>query len=255
MSKKPAEQPTGTQSLDRALSVIFALVEADQPLTVQEIAKRVNIPVSTTYRLVSALEQRGLLERHPHAGIRLGLRVLELSRSVVHRLNRELLQQASPIMEELTRVTGEASVLTGRVGLNAICLYHVDSPRSIRMAFESGRVQPLYRGASNKALLAFLPEQVVSEVLAEAVRQEPGLSEADLAADLAAVRERGYSVTHGELDPDASGIGAPVFDAFGRVTASLSLAGPSDRFAPKVEQFTPLVVKAASTLSVRLGWR
>src|SRR5690606_19846761 len=53
----------GTQTLARALDILFALAEAESTLSVSEIAERVSIPESTTYRLLQTLEQNGVVER------------------------------------------------------------------------------------------------------------------------------------------------------------------------------------------------
>lgn len=255
MTNQRRETVGGTQALDRALGVIFALAEAERPLSVPEIAERVGVPQSTTYRLIQSLEQRGLLQRRGPNRISLGLRILDLSRVVFHQLERDLLQRAHPIMAELARVTGEATVLMGRVGMHAISLDSVDSPNTlVRMAFESGRVLPLHLGASNKSLLAFLPETVIEEVIAMACRETPSLLSERLRQDLATIRAQGYAVTTGELDPEATGIGAPVLDAHGHAVASLSVAGPNGRLEPRVAEVIPLVVAAARRLSAQLAW-
>lgn len=251
--RQDATRGPSAQSIGRALDIVFFLATARRPLTVAEIVEGLKIPQSTVYRLIKVLEERGLLQRR-HGKVELGLRLLDLARVVYHQLQRDLLRFASPIVAQLAALTGEAAVLMGRVGVYAICLTSADSPRPIRMAFERGQVLPLYRGASNKALLAFLPERVIAEVLEHAQREDPDLDLEALQAELAEIRRRGYSITTGELDPGATAIGAPVLDAQGVAIASLSVAGPTERLKEHLAEHTSLTVRAARRLSEQLGW-
>ena len=74
-----------------------------------------------------------------------------------------------------------------------------------------------------------------------------------LAADLRAVRRRGYAVADEELEPGLVAIAAPVRDAAGHVVAALSVSGPIVRLT--AERITPrsprLLVRAAAGLSRR----
>ena len=52
---------------------------------------------------------------------------------------------------------------------------------------------------------------------------------ADLAAEVRAVRERGYGTVFGERDVDVNAIAAPVFDRSGGLAAILGIQGPATR--------------------------
>jgi DNA-binding IclR family transcriptional regulator len=250
MTGRVATDAAGTQVLERLAAVLTALAEAPGPLTAAELAERVELPVSTTYRLAQGLERHGLLMREGRGEMSIGLRVLELARLVEDRLDATLVEPARVVMRRLADAHGETAILTAVAGTNAIGVASVESRNPIRLSYSRWRSSPLHVGASGKVLLAFADDRVRERVLA-------GLGPADdpeaLERELDAVREAGYVVTHGELDEGMSGVAAPVLDERGRLVAGLTLAGPSSRVEGDTGVVVAAVVKAAREISARIG--
>jgi DNA-binding IclR family transcriptional regulator len=244
----PAGAPAPPPTLDRLVEVLFALAAARGPLSAAELAAATNLPVSSTYRLVGALEQHGFVDRRPRRGIALGLRILELARLVEERLEATLVQPARPVMERLARESGETVLLTAPVGSSSIGLASVPSPRPIRLTFARWRLAPIHRGASGKILLAHIDPDAAERVLASLHREEPGVDVEGLRGELADARRRGHVVTYGELDAGAGGIAAPVLDEHGRVVAGLTAAGPGPRIRAAERTVADAVVAASRAM-------
>jgi DNA-binding IclR family transcriptional regulator len=216
----------GTKTLGRALDILFVLTDAETTLSVSEIAERVNVPESTAYRLIKTLEQNGIIERKSKGEIGLGMRILDLAKSLYQQIDRELFAIALPIMEELTKQINETSMLVVRTGLSGICVQHVESSRLIRFMMENGRTLPLHLGASGKAILAFEDKKVINRVYDTLTENEIK----NLQYELEKTREKGYIITVGEVDQDVFGVATPIYDIYDRVVASLSIVGPKNRF-------------------------
>ncbi|MFC3749667.1 IclR family transcriptional regulator [Paenibacillus sp. GCM10012306] len=241
----------GTQTLSRALDILFALAEESGTLTVSEIAQKVSIPESTTYRFLQTLEQNGIIERRGKNQIGLGLRILDLARSLNMQFQRDLLPLALPIMEELTEKVQETSILFVRTGNNAVCIQNVKSRGLIQFSIDNGRILPLHLGASGKCILAFESAKVTERILQ--LLNSDKEREA-LTAELATIRAQNYSITKGEVDPDVYAIAAPITDGQGPVIASLAVAGPSFRCNNEQDKTNiEAVTKAAAELSRRMG--
>ncbi|WP_028559061.1 IclR family transcriptional regulator [Paenibacillus pinihumi] len=242
----------GTQTLGRAIDILFVLAESGTTLTVSEIAEKVGIPDSTAYRFIQTLIKNGFVERKGRGQIGLGLRIFDLARSLSRQIEKDLLTIARPLMEDLTDLTGETTVLFVRSGSKAICIEHVTSKRLIRMSIENGRVLPLDSGASGKTLLAYESEKVIEE-MCKLFSDSHG-SKCELEKELAAIREAGYCFTLGQVDEDAFAIAAPILDPQQRIVASLSVAGPVHRLS---EEAIPVIIQqvkeAASQISCKLG--
>lgn len=241
----------GTQTLGRAIDILFVLAESRTTLTVSDIAEKVSIPESTAYRFIQTLIKNGFVERKGRGRIALGLRIFDLARSLSSQIERELLTIARPVMEDLTNRTNETTVLFIRSGSKAICIEHVTSRRLIRMSIENGRVLPLHSGASGKTLLAFENDKVISELVAGL---DADSKNSQLLEELSEIRRSGYCVTLGEVDNDAFAIAAPIFDTQHRIAASLSVAGPIQRLN---EDNTDSIIKAlraaAAQISQKMG--
>lgn len=237
------------KTLNRALDILFILTEADGALTVTEIAEKTEVPESTTYRLIQALEQKGVVHRHS-GQISLGMRILDMAKTIYEQIDQDLLTHAQPIMEKLTNKIDETSILVVRRGNIGVTVHHVDGSHLIGFVVRNGRTHPLHLGASGKAILAYETKKYINRFIIE---NDPKHHE-KLLEDLAQIRKDGYVKTTGEVDPDIVGISAPVFDRINRIVASISIVGPKDRFNESyTEKTISAVIESAKKLTTRLS--
>jgi len=241
--------------LTKGLDILFAFTRLHSSLTVKEIAQAVRVPLPTAYRFVKVLSEKGFLERDTAGRYRLGLRLLELEGALHHRMDLET--AAKPLVGELARISEETVQLTLLRGDQGICVFVEESPSTLRVAPERGRVVPLHAGASVQAMLAFLPREEQENILARPLKgftpdtiTDPG----KLRRRLQAIRRNGYAVTRGELYPGAVGIAAPVFDREHRVVASIAVSGPAQRIGERQKLIAEHTVRVARKISRTLGW-
>lgn len=239
----------GTQTLERALDILFALADEGGTLNVSEIAHKVSIPESTAYRFLQTLERNGIIERKGKGQIGLGLRILELAKSLNNQMEQQLSVIAKPYMEQLAEETSETTVLFVRTGINAISICSVPGLHLVRFVVEEGKTFPLHESASGKAILAFEQPKVVNQVLMSLGEQE----RIELEKELAVIRDQGYSLTLSEVDKGIVGIAAPIYDHLNRVIANVTVAGPSERIKKeKFPCFIEKVLRAARDISKQL---
>jgi DNA-binding IclR family transcriptional regulator len=222
---------------DRAIDVLL-LFDDDAPvLSAGEVAERLDMSRSTTYRYLQSLRSYDLLEEDEiRGGFRLGPRVHELAR--VARKGLGLSEIALPIMQALCNRVGEAVLLTRRFGDRVVCVERVEGSSPTRLSYERGHVLPVHAGASAKVLLAFAQPEDIDKVLATATLErftESTVTDADeLRRQLAKIRELGYSVSDGEIDLGVRGVAAPILSPDGHVRAGLSAAGLAFRLTDSV---------------------
>ena len=239
------------QTIERALDIIFSLAEAEAILTVSEIAEKVAIPDSTAYRLIKTLEQYGMVERKSVGQIRLGVRILDLARSLQQQMDRELITIARPIMEKLTENVNETSILCVRSASQVICVQSIETRQMLRLSVEIGKVLPLYRGASGKAILAFENKQTIEQLVRSVSDKSMKQS---LAEEVEEIRKQGFCMTFGEVDTNIFGLAVPIIDRDKRVIASLTVAGPTERWDKENgKEFVNTVVSAALEISKKLA--
>ena len=245
----------GTQALERALAVLGAVADAPRSVSVGELAESLGVTESTTYRVIQALKRSGLVDEGTRGGVRLGPAVFSLARSAERQIADDMPMIALPFMQELVRETGETAILTVPQGLQTVCLQTVEGPRPLHVSFPRLSVAPLYAGSA-VAALAHLDERVVRLVVENAEGRDYAdgrpVTREHLEAQMAAVRERGYAVSRGEVDPHATSVGVPLFEGPGRCVAAMSVAAPSERVD---DEILGGLVRAVTSTGASIGDR
>ncbi len=244
-------------SLRKGIDLLFLFSEAEPVLGVQEIASRLRLPKSTTYRFVSTLRQAGLVVQDPESRrYRLGARLLSLQPAVIRPVDLRTL--ALPFLRDLMERSGETAHLTERRGSSAVITEVVESPSMLRMAPKRGQTFPLHAGALCRAILAFRPPREIDQILQakKLKRFTPNTPVTPAAAKraLQEVRNAGYAVSLQEITVGACGISAPVLGPDGWAIASIGVSGPMQRLTePKRQALVEPIRKAAAevTLMVR----
>ena len=242
--------PGRRSALTTGLQILDCVAERGQ-LRAIEIAAAVGLPLSTTHRYVRQLRESGHLYE-VDGYYCLGHR---LSAGASRRGTGHLVRVADPWLHQLTDSTGEAAVLTVRVATTALCLDRIMPPRRYLLSFQRGTVRPLYAGASAIVLLAHAPSDVIDAVMRGGHRRfthnTPDMAE--LPGRLAQIREQGFAVTYGEMDPHMVGVAAPAFRQ-DTCVCGLSIAGPEERLSgAALDSAIETVLKAAQQLSARLA--
>src|SRR5918998_1928724 len=138
-----------SQTLDRGLRVLGVLAQSPQGLTVTELAARLAVNRTVVYRLISTLEQHGLVRRDARGRLFVGLGVLHLA-SAVQPLLRDL---AVPVLRALAEAIGSTAHLTVADGDEALALAVVEPTwTDFHVAYRIGSRHPLTQGAAGKAI-------------------------------------------------------------------------------------------------------
>jgi DNA-binding IclR family transcriptional regulator len=185
----------------------------------------------------------------------LGIALAEYGRIALNNL--DIRQLAKPYLQTLVDYSGETAVLAILNGTKMVMIDKREPLIQIRASPFIGMRFPATATSNGKALLAWLPENRVTEII-----QNEGLPEltkssivkpAAYRAELEATRERGYAIDREEFQEGVSGVSAPVFSPKGLVIATLSLAGPSFRMTEEsIRKYGEKCVELAAQLSAQL---
>lgn len=136
-----------------------------------------------------------------------------------------------PVMKRMEEAIKESIFLTWLNGHEAICVEILELSRQIKYAVDVGSRMPLYLGASNKAIMAYLPLAAQQEIIKKGLRSKTGITVTGkaLLAELAKIRADGWAYSTGEYSESTFGIGVPLFGQNGRILASLAIVGPEFR--------------------------
>lgn len=218
------------------------------------------MPKSTVFRIIQTLEMRGFLAKMPNQQppkYQLGLKLLQFGNIVAERL--EIRNIALPYMLELRDQVDEAVNLIVRDEDEGVYIEKVDARHYVRVYTQVGRKSPLYAGACPRILLSFMSDDEITDLLnrVELKQMTPGTNTDKqlLWQSIQAARQNGFTVSHGELQPDSSSIAVPIRDFTGEVIAGLSLAGATSRFNGERLGYLILETKeAARSIMSQLGY-
>jgi IclR family transcriptional regulator, acetate operon repressor len=248
----------GTQAVQRAMALLKAFSTERPVLRLPDLAEQVGLNKTTAYRLLTALETEGLVERLTGArGYRLGPELLALGSRALGACGLRAASRAElQALAFSTRETATLEVLVGRDVLildEAIGDYVVGSMPSL------GTRWPAHTTSTGKVLLASLPPAALDDLLATPLAAPTPRSLADPAAlrrELARVRERGWALASEELEVGFVALGAPVRGAGGEVLAAVSVGGPKSRLNPeRVRELMGVLPTVAGRISAQLGYR
>ncbi len=240
------------QAADRVLQMLDAFAEEVKELGVSELALRLGIHKSTASRLAATLEGRNFLERVPGTKtLRLGPQMGRLG--LIALGSRDLQSTARPSMESLAAETGETVNLAVLDRQDAVNILQVDGHHIVGIGSWTGRKTPLHCVSNGKVLLAFAHAAFPAPPL-KAFTKKTITSVRRLRAEIERVRRRGWASNVGETEDGLHAVAAPVFDAFDRCRAALSISGPSFRMPTRrLPALAELCVKAASEIASQLG--
>jgi len=238
------------RSVTRILAVFESFSRTRDSLTLQEISDRIELPKSTTFRIVQSLEKAGYLVRLENQQYCLSFRFTRLAGLVKSTV--DIREFARPIIVELAEQTKETVTLNTVSGRDRVCIDVVDTASPLRSVTKPGEHIRLLDGSSAKTLMAYMPKKELALVLTYVARTTKG-KQSELISELTTIREQGYAVSHGERMLGLSAITAPIKDVNEESRYCLTVAGPTVRLQPREKDFIKLVVKAAADISRRYG--
>ncbi|WP_347140524.1 IclR family transcriptional regulator [Paracoccus sp. SSK6] len=196
-------------AVERALLILDAFQEGRTSLSLAALAQETGLYKSTILRLAGSLERFGYLARDDRGVYHLGPSLWRLGS--LYRRSFDLEEHIRPELRRIVEATTETAAFYVREGAERICLYRLNSPRSVRHHLEEGTRLPLDRGAGGRVLLAY--------------DGCPGEPYED-------IRRTGHYTSLGERDPEIAAVSVPVFDSAGRLRGALSASALLGRFGP-----------------------
>jgi len=217
------------QSVDRALLILDILQESPKGLGVTELSSKLEVSKSTVHRLLMSLLAKGYVKQDDeNKKYSLGLKLIDLSQTVSDNL--DIRKLASKHLSDLAIITGETAHLVIRENNEIVYIDKIESSETIRMFSNIGKRAPMHCTGVGKAMLAFLPEEKINQILEEKGMQKftdkTITDKTTMLEHLKGIRSRGYSFDDEEHELGIKCAAAPIFNYKGEVIAGISVAGP-----------------------------
>lgn len=246
-----AGRVSGAESARKVLGILLAFSEDQPRATIQQLAERMGLPSSTTYRYVSLLRDMNLLEEGPASTYQVTPVIAPVARAA-QKVN-DLATLGHAVMVRVAEEVGETVLLWRQLGDVAVVVDSVEASNVVRLAMQAGEPHPLGYGASPKLLLSQLPKEEQAAYLDEQCRRDPSLGarRAVLERELHQIARQGLAESLGEIDEGIWACAVPIGD--GTLRAALSVAGPAYRIDSAArESIQQILVARGRELSERL---
>lgn len=240
------ENDSSVRSIERALDILNCFRPEQLEMSLTEISRELELPLSTTARIITTLEKKGFLARNENdQKYSLGSRLMRLSSCCF--ANMDFRRIALPFMLELRDVFNESVSLYVVQGTERVCIERVDTSHPLRRVINIGDHFPLTRGAAGRVLLSFFPVEQIRIL----IDKDPFTS----FNELEEIRCQKYAVSRGERETGVVSIAAPIFNGHNKIIAAIANSWPSVRF--KESQLPEIISKVkytAEKISSALGY-
>ena len=240
-------------ALEKALAVLEAVADQPQAVGLPDLAARLNLPRQTVHRVLGQLEEAGLvlrdLSRERYA---IGARQTRLALSTLCSKNQPT--QVKVVLQALVDELEETCNIGVLDGLDYVYLARIECKWPLRAHLEAGSRIGAHMVSGGKMLLSQLEPDKCKRLL-KARKLEAGTSKtitrpAELEAELARIRARGYAMSNQEFLDGIVGVAVPIRDAGGRPLAALAVHGPVARLSLETcEAHLPRLRRAAERLT------
>jgi DNA-binding IclR family transcriptional regulator len=211
----------GVKSAARTVALLELLAErGEEPSRLDQLAQDLDVPRSSMYQLLQTLVDSGWV-RTDATGSLYGIGIRALLTGTGYLDGDRRIRLVRPYLDEASDALGETLHMARLDGRDVVYLATRESHEYLRTISRVGRRVPAHAGALGKALLAERPDDELpyTDEPLTALTENTHTRRAALLADLARVRERGYSVDREETVPGIAGFGfalrygTPVVDA------------------------------------------
>lgn len=192
-SSLPPEDRYRAPALDKGLDILELLATQPHGLTRAEIVKEMDRSASEIYRMLERLVARQYVMRNP-SGDRYALSLKLFALANMHPPLSRLINQALPVMDDFARKAEQSCHMGVYDRGNVLISAQINSPSGWSFAVQRGARVGLLDTASGHLLLAYADAGSYRRMLAEhtPLDGEVPITEAELQATLASIRERGY---------------------------------------------------------------
>ncbi|GAA3871693.1 IclR family transcriptional regulator [Celeribacter arenosi] len=247
-------------TVGKALNVLEEVASFGRPVRFSDLLSTSAYPKATLYRLLQTLTNQRILSHDADSGMyTLGIRLVSLAHDAWR--TSSLAPIARPYLDDLSAKTGETVHLAQLDHAQVIYVDKRNASQPLAMFSEAGKVGPAYCTGVGKAMLAYLPDDQLAEVLAQQswhrFTNATMNNETALRDELAAIRARGFAYDREEHEIGIICVAVPIRSERGRILGAISITSSTLRTSlDSLEEFVPLLRGTAEKIAAQVqNWR
>lgn len=250
-------QRVGVQSLGRAFAILEEVARHRAGIGLADLSKRVGLHNSTAFHLAKTMVSLGYIRQEKDSKrYRVGRPLFALAASALDEI--EMVNVATPVLEDLSRETGESSHFAVRMGDAVVVIARTSGPGAFQLTDRVGVVRPAHCTALGKVILASLSPDQLDRFL-KRVRLMPSTEKSItdrpvLLREIEEIRRTGIAFDDGEFNLEVRCVAVPVKDFTGKIVGALGISAPIWRLPNQALQGRARILQGAATrLSAEFG--
>jgi IclR family transcriptional regulator, KDG regulon repressor len=249
-------KPYLVPAIKRAFEVFDLLSKTEGGVTISNIHRELDLPLSSAATILYTLEYLGYVERNgDDSRYILSMKLMSFAQGLE---KNDIVDRCHELLAQLVAETGLTGHIAVARGIESVYIDRVPATGLVQVTSYVGMTWPLYSSGVGKAMLAFMDPKSLEEKMAaltiKKLTDKTISSKKILEKRLAEFRHLGYSF---EIDEDVIGVGcvaAPLFGLGRRLLGAISVAGTTQQVnSETVTVLGKTVRKYAGLMSARLG--
>lgn len=243
-------------ALEKAVSILEYLSKQENPRTLNDICKSLNLPRTTTFSILCNLTELGYVRKSEDGQFFLGFGLYNLGMEAVRQMNvHEIFTPDLTLLRDKFQQTVYGSTYMNG---NTVLLEKLNGSGEIIFKSYIGERKPMHLSSGGKAILAWIPRREF-ELYAEKPLERRTLNtlyrREQLEECRRKVRKAGYSLDDEESEPGVFCFGAPVFSLGGNIFGCVSLSMVKGSISiSSYNDYIHGVMETAEAISRKLGY-
>lgn len=243
----------GDGTVGKALEVLDRVAAYGRPVRFTELLADSPFPKATLYRFLQTLTNQRMLsydaERQTYAP---GMRLVRLAHAAWAQSSLAPIARAH--IDRLSGMVGETVHLAQLDHGQVLYVDKRNARDPVQMFSQAGKVGPAYCTGVGKAMLAFLPDAELDDVLSQQswhrFTDHTHVTADSLRTELAHIRARGFGFDNEEHEPGIICVAVPILGASGRPLGALSVTSTTTRLSlERLEALAPRVQDTAQAIA------
>jgi DNA-binding IclR family transcriptional regulator len=244
---------------EKTLKILTAFLPNNTPRGNLDLSRVLGIHRASVNRILGILKQHGFVQQNEKTKMyRLGSTMAVLGQAIRQSFHLQLSTLVQPHLHKLTEKIRESVALVVLADHHVVVPYRVRGPQPVSVSFDHGEQGAINANAGAKAILAFLSDGRLEEVIGTH-RKLPSFTPNTLTrwdqivAQFEEIRQTGVAYDLEEYTLDVLAIGSPVIDYSNEPVCAVSILVPSFRSSVIYDQNTLSSLKqTASAISSEL---
>lgn len=248
------------QSVEKVLQIIETMAKNREPLRLQDVAMKVDMPASTTLRFLNTLMKQGYVNQDPITlRYSLTLKFMYIGSLVSSQIS--IRDVAHPYLVELSKKCSESVCLGIEQDMEIVYIDVIDGPDGmLKITQRIGKLAPIHSTGIGKLLLLNYDMKQLDQMIAikglNALTPNTITSKNELLKELETIKAQGYALDDEECELGARCISAGIKDYTGKYVAGISVSGPSTRMTMEnIKTIKNVVIEIADKVSEQLAYQ